>query len=576
MGASSLKSKPFRLIVTIFLACVSLVMFGIVNTATNFNRPDSVYKSIQELNISNVGIQKRYETESVALTSEDYNKIISSNSEDFNFIPVLYSNLDYEIIEIDDDNITEYVSFPSNSNNSNNSNNNQLQKNIITGISDYSKKQGNIIYGREPNNTSSNLTDKTKKFAEICISLSMFNAIVENSDINNFQDLENKLLKISNYYEDFYFEIVGVIDDGNQEAYKQLNNLINTTKNLYLKISALYEFSTYNLCYINTEIFKNISKNYYINTGYSVEVCCEEGKITHSNTTSWFNNSTSYTSNNLNQEIIDNIKLINIDNIENLKDNQIILNSFALMDLFNNKKDIHTIENFIKSNSFYATIICNRNTIKTYEVVGYIDNDIYDINNIITKNEYDSYFKGYNSLIVKLMKNSKDKSLINYIENSKTPYFIMFESTDILDGYGFIFMELASWLTYVAVGFAIFSTLMLMNFISISITYKKKEIGILRAIGARVKDTFSIFFAESSIICFITFVLSSISTFIVCNMINRAVINNLNLRVALLNFGILQIFLILIISMIIAIISTILPINKIAKMNPIDSINNRS
>ena len=120
MGASSLKSKPFRLIVTIFLACVSLVMFGIVNTATNFNRPDSVYKSIQELNISNVGIQKRYETESVALTSEDYNKIISSNSEDFNFIPVLYSNLDYEIIEIDDDNITEYVSFPSNSNNSNN------------------------------------------------------------------------------------------------------------------------------------------------------------------------------------------------------------------------------------------------------------------------------------------------------------------------------------------------------------------------------------------------------------------------------------------------------------------------
>ena len=63
---------------------------------------------------------------------------------------------------------------------------------------------------------------------------------------------------------------------------------------------------------------------------------------------------------------------------------------------------------------------------------------------------------------------------------------------------------------YIGIGFAVFAMIMLSNFIATSISYKKQEIGILRAIGARSNDVFRIFFLESFIIAMINFVLSTI------------------------------------------------------------------
>ena len=56
---------------------------------------------------------------------------------------------------------------------------------------------------------------------------------------------------------------------------------------------------------------------------------------------------------------------------------------------------------------------------------------------------------------------------------------------------------------WIGVVVAIFAMLLLFNFISVSITHKKKEIGILRAVGARSTDVFKIFYAESAIITII-------------------------------------------------------------------------
>ena len=64
---------------------------------------------------------------------------------------------------------------------------------------------------------------------------------------------------------------------------------------------------------------------------------------------------------------------------------------------------------------------------------------------------------------------------------------------------------------YIGIGFAVFAMIMLSNFIATSISYKKQEIGILRAIGARSNDVFRIFFLESFIIAMINFRLRSAS-----------------------------------------------------------------
>ena len=125
------------------------------------------------------------------------------------------------------------------------------------------------------------------------------------------------------------------------------------------------------------------------------------------------------------------------------------------------------------------------------------------------------------------------------------------------------------------IGLAVFSALMLMNFISISITYKKREIGILRALGARSFDVFGIFFNESFIIAFINFVLATVATFIASAVISDVLIKQLGIELVLLSAGIRQIALIFGVSLLVAFLSSLLPVYKIAKKKPIDAINNR-
>lgn len=114
-----------------------------------------------------------------------------------------------------------------------------------------------------------------------------------------------------------------------------------------------------------------------------------------------------------------------------------------------------------------------------------------------------------------------------------------------------------------------------MSFIATSISYKKRDIGILRAVGARSKDVFGIFFNESLIIAMINFVLALITAGAATYLINDILRNNYGLKITILNFGIVQILLLLGISVLVALISSALPVFRIAKKKPIDAINNR-
>ena len=139
---------------------------------------------------------------------------------------------------------------------------------------------------------------------------------------------------------------------------------------------------------------------------------------------------------------------------------------------------------------------------------------------------------------------------------------------EILDILGQVFL-------YVGIGFAVFASLMLTNFISTSITHKKQEIGILRAIGSRSNDVFRIFFAESFIIAMINYVLSIAGTLTVTIIINKLLREDAGMLITFLNFGIRQIGVLLLVSLGVAFIATFLPVKKIASMKPIDAIKNR-
>ena len=123
---------------------------------------------------------------------------------------------------------------------------------------------------------------------------------------------------------------------------------------------------------------------------------------------------------------------------------------------------------------------------------------------------------------------------------------------------------------WVGVVMAAFSMLLLFNFISVSIANKKREIGILRAVGARSTDVFKIFFSESAIITLICLALSFIASFVVCNVLNRMLAEGL--RVAVFVFGPYSWLIMVGIALVTSLIATFLPVYGIAKKKPVESI----
>ena len=109
---------------------------------------------------------------------------------------------------------------------------------------------------------------------------------------------------------------------------------------------------------------------------------------------------------------------------------------------------------------------------------------------------------------------------------------------------------------------------------SISINNKRREIGILRAVGARGVDVFKIFYSESAIIATINFILATISLFVVGIVLNNKIGEAIP-GLVLLKVGVVEILLVFATALVASILSSILPVTKIARQKPIDAIREK-
>ena len=132
---------------------------------------------------------------------------------------------------------------------------------------------------------------------------------------------------------------------------------------------------------------------------------------------------------------------------------------------------------------------------------------------------------------------------------------------------------LADVFLYVGIAFAVFAALLFTNFISTSVAFKRREIGILRAVGARSKDVFMIFFCESLIVALIDFVLATVLTAVLVPLASNMIRSGLNLT--LLIFGVRQAGLILGLSLLVAFVASFFPVRRIARKKPIDAIRDK-
>ena len=123
---------------------------------------------------------------------------------------------------------------------------------------------------------------------------------------------------------------------------------------------------------------------------------------------------------------------------------------------------------------------------------------------------------------------------------------------------------------YAGLVLAVFAALLLSNFISVSISYKKREIGILRAVGARSFDVFKIFFSESFVITAICIVLSLVGSLVCCALIDGALVSLIG--ASLFVFGPLSLLVLLAVALVTAVVATFLPVWNAAKKKPVESI----
>lgn len=130
--------------------------------------------------------------------------------------------------------------------------------------------------------------------------------------------------------------------------------------------------------------------------------------------------------------------------------------------------------------------------------------------------------------------------------------------------------SLSTAFLYIGLVLAVFAALLFSNFISVSISQKKREIGILRAVGARSADVFKIFFSESFFIAAVCVVLSTIGSIVACNFINTSLAADIG--ASLFVFGPLSFGVLILIALITVVAATFIPVNNAAKKKPVDSI----
>ncbi len=164
---------------------------------------------------------------------------------------------------------------------------------------------------------------------------------------------------------------------------------------------------------------------------------------------------------------------------------------------------------------------------------------------------------------------------MHYSEDGEFVFRIESGVMDTLDMVNEIIVILDKVFLGVGVFFALFASLMMFNFISVSITNKKREIGILRALGARSRDVFLIFFTEAFFVAIINFILSVIFSFAGVFAINLIIRNELGFNLTLFSFDLRQIVLLFAVSVVVAFVSSFLPTNGIARKTPIDAMRDR-
>ncbi|MBR7132628.1 MAG: ABC transporter ATP-binding protein/permease [Clostridia bacterium] len=609
IGTSSLKYKKFRLCITILLSCVAFALFGLSDTFGAYNHIKTCTNSLADSELSYVstakskkvgeGINSYWRDYGYSLSDKDLNALKENTGVVMHGVYVpLDSDLSFGQY-IDPQVSLSETDF-------------DIYNTLFTGFAEISNSvmedmHFELLAGTLPDGAKNEIAVseyvfeifKKAKYTDITLPLKE-NEKPKYEEIKSYNDLIGKTLLIDGVK----YTVTAIVDtDFNIERYVSLteekeyqseaDRLVDYILFSEFDFSAQYSYA----CVIMTGegfVDKMISerpkisnitegyigfggKNYNVDTNYMARLGDIDKKLitwvdgekttlgeyeiiaTTDSVYEYFDEESATQLPTLEDGSIDYVTMIkNSGDLDvwghKFDDNEVLSNTnkYKLVGIINNTSSIQSQNMNIRS-----TLVCSD---KMY-------------------NEFTEGPDCYYSFSVGEMPKEKSdiKTLVSYCyrEDSSLRYQIQNSVTYELDAINSALQEVSKIFLYIGLGFAAFAALMLANFIGTSISYKKQEIGILRAIGSRGNDVFRIFFAESFVIAMINFVLSALGVGIITAVINHIVRTRLGVLITVLSFGPRQIILLLAVSIAVAFIASFIPVKRIASKRPIDAIRNR-
>lgn len=621
IGASGLKYKKFRLVMTIFLSVVAFVLFGLSDTFASYNHVKACTDSIMDTEVSYLALEKnikkeRYDGEMYYTPGGKMSgaEIKNLSEEIGHRLKGVYTPTGINM------SVASQTDF-SHANGSFFGSMLSFSGFINLDSTDIHNMGYNIVAGNLPDGSRDEIAI-TKCIADLFLKYGFsehHNQVSSNSEatfenLENYDDLIGKKLFLGNAE----YRITGIVDtlfneehynfvldnktDEELEAMSNAENIARVI--LYTELQYEVSYSCVSCAIVGDGFIDRMIDN---TPPHSDEFYVSFDTYDFGDDGSWEYNVNGFCQYTARYSDMSNItsKVVWLDGGEDrqLKENEIVVCIDTIYGTRNNGKQYYEFEemskeeliDYLKENPNVNTMIENiRNHTITDEkelvIVGY-----YDLNSS-SENSYDELKpfallsdRLYDSLqgnpdeiysraigvmprnvaeVQKLVENSvrEDTDVRYELENSVTYQLDLVN--DALKIVAKVFL-------YIGIGFAVFAALLMSNFIAISVANKKQEIGILRAIGSRSNDVFRIFFSESFIIAAINFVISSSITAFITFFANSYLREQYNLLITVLHFGIRQISLLFVICIAVATIASYLPVRHIAAKRPIDAIKNR-
>ncbi|MBR4116950.1 MAG: ABC transporter ATP-binding protein/permease [Clostridia bacterium] len=596
IGANGLKHKKFRLVMTVLLSCIAFGLFGVSDTFAAYNHIETCTNSLYDSDINYLSIQKakkadgdnNYRNWGYKLSNEDLNTFKADTGVNVYgiFVP------EGEELSINQ-NIDTSVKLTENL---------DIYVPRLSGYGTINKQIADelgfdLLAGKYPNGNKDEVAIseyifeifKKAKYTDGTIKdTADGNFKVKYTEIKNYSDILGKKINLSGKE----FTITAVIDTHlDIERYISLTeeneNASNSDKLLdnilFTEFDYARSYSYASVAMLGDGHVEKMVKN-------SPKVASiTEGNI-------WLSSDKYevYPSHLARLSDIDDKKIEWVNGKKTkLSDNELIV-SVNICGFFDQPQEYQTMNGFDYKAFFkdfgtvngFAHTYGEEGKEEKFQIVGFIDateeNIEYNWATICSDAFFNKMTDGLDKFYgfavgSKPQDKQRLKEVVSccYSEDAPVRYPIQNPITFELDSVNEFLVEFSEIFMYIGLGFALFAGVMLANFISTSISYKKQEIGILRAIGSRSNDVFRIFFSESFIIAMINFVLSAIGVFVVTNLINGVVRNNLGILITVLSFSVRQVVLLLAVSILVAFLASFFPVKKIASKKPIDAIRDR-